>query len=86
VRVYVKEYRIHLGEGVFLSDNDIVGIFDIERTSVQKDTVEFLRKLGRRAVTITYDLPKSFLVTGEKTYISKLATGVLKKKCSTWNN
>jgi hypothetical protein len=78
--------RIHLGEGVFVTDTDIVGIFDIERTSARRDTVEYLRGLKKRAVTITYDMPKSFLVTGEKTYISKLATGVLRKKCSTWNN
>jgi hypothetical protein len=78
--------RIHLGEGVYVTDREIVGIFDIERTSASADTKNYLRKLGKKAVTITYDMPKSFLVSGEKTYISKLSTGVLRGKCSTWNS
>jgi hypothetical protein len=72
--------RIHLGEGVFISDIETVGIFDIERTSTKNDTKNFLRSLGRNAVTITYDMPKSFLVTTDKTYISKLSPAILKGK------
>jgi hypothetical protein len=72
--------RVHLGESVFISDSEVIGVFDIEKTSANADTREFLRKLGKKAVTITYDMPKSFIVTGEKTYISKLAPGVLKGK------
>jgi hypothetical protein len=71
---------IHLGEGVFVKRDDVIGVFDIEKTSANPDTREFLRKLGRSAVTITYDMPKSFLVTKDKTYISKLAAGVMKRK------
>ncbi|MDR0903823.1 MAG: DUF370 domain-containing protein [Ruminococcus sp.] len=73
--------KIHLGEGVLVTRNDIVGIFDIEKTSANNSTRDYLRHLGKKAVTITYDMPKSFLVTTDKVYISKLATGVLKKKC-----
>jgi hypothetical protein len=72
--------RIHLGEGVFISDTDTVGIFDIEKTSARADTKSFLRSLGRNAVTITYDMPKSFLVTKEKVYISKLSPAILYRK------
>ncbi|MDR0943825.1 MAG: DUF370 domain-containing protein [Ruminococcus sp.] len=75
-----KMKRIHLGEGVFISDTETVGIFDIEKTSTRSDTKNYLRGLGRNAVTITYDMPKSFLVTTDKTYISKLATAVLARK------
>jgi hypothetical protein len=72
--------RIHLGEGVFINTDDIIGLFDIEKVSANTDTREFLRHLGKNAVTITYDMPKSFLVTREKTYISKLAPAVIKGK------
>ncbi|MDR0974546.1 MAG: DUF370 domain-containing protein [Ruminococcus sp.] len=72
--------RIHLGEGVFITDTDIVGIFDIEKTSSNKDTKNFLRHLGRKTITITYDMPKSFLVTSDKTYISKLSPRILMLK------
>jgi hypothetical protein len=75
-----KMHRIHLGEGVFISDTDTVGIFDIERTSTKADTKNFLRSLGRNAVTITYDMPKAFIVTRDKTYISKLSPAILNRK------
>jgi hypothetical protein len=75
-----KIHRIHLGEGVFISDTDTIGIFDIERTSTRSDTKNFLRSLGRNAVTITYDMPKSFLVTADKTFISKLSPAILNRK------
>jgi hypothetical protein len=75
-----KINRIHLGEGVFISDIDTVGIFDIERTTTKTDTKNFLRSLGRNAVTITYDMPKAFIVTSDKTYISKLSPAILNRK------
>jgi hypothetical protein len=76
----VKLKRIHLGEGVLVTTDDVVGIFDIERTSENTDTKNYLRHLGKKAVTITYDMPKSFLVTADKTYISKLAPEILKRR------
>jgi hypothetical protein len=72
--------RIHLGEGVLVTRDDVVGIFDIERTSANINTKNYLRALGKKAVTITYDMPKSFLVTADKTYISKLAPEILRKR------
>jgi hypothetical protein len=69
--------KLYLGEGVYINNTDIVGIFDIERTTVQKDTKEFLARLKRKAVSITNEMPKSFVVTGEKTYISEKGVGTL---------
>ncbi|MDR0987301.1 MAG: DUF370 domain-containing protein [Ruminococcus sp.] len=77
--------KTHLGEGVLITRSDIIGIFDIEKTSANVTTKDFLRHLGKKAVTITYDMPKSFLVTTDKVYISKLATGVVKKRCSSYH-
>lgn len=66
---------------------DIVGIFDLENTSISKHTKDYLaaaEKLGRVVYT-TYELPKSFVVCfnsdlEEKVYISQLACSTLKKR------
>jgi hypothetical protein len=71
-----------LGEGVFIGTNDIVGIFDIEKTSANHTTREFLRHLGKNAVTITLEaMPKSFVVTNSKTIISQLSPAIIKGRC-----
>jgi hypothetical protein len=71
---------MYLGEGVFIENCDIIGIFDIERCSTSAVTREYLAALGKRAVTITYEMPKSFIVAGEKTYISELLPKTLKTR------
>ena len=54
---------IHLGNNVMLPINEIIGIFDLENTSVSKRTRDFLNKAEKqgRVVTINYDLPRSFI-------------------------
>ena len=37
---------LHLGEKTVVNTANIIGIFDIENTSVSKDTKEFLRIAG----------------------------------------
>jgi hypothetical protein len=71
---------MYLGEGVFVKNSDIIGIFDIERCSASAVTREYLAALGKRAVTITYEMPKSFVVSADKTYISQLMVKTLKKR------
>ena len=78
---------IHLGNNVMLPTNEIIGIFDLENTSVSKYTKEYLRsnEKGRKVITVTQDIPKSFVVTSEKTkkekiYLSLLAPRTLKKR------
>jgi hypothetical protein len=74
---------MYLGEGVFADNSDIIGIFDIEKCSTSAVTREYLASLGKRAVTITYEMPKSFLVAKDKTYISQLMPKTLKKRFET---
>lgn len=71
---------IHLGGEAVVRSGDIIGIFDIENTSVSKITKEYLAGAGKRksAVTVSYDLPKSFAVTveggRERVYISSVSS------------
>ena len=41
---------LHIGEGKILNKKDIVGIFDLETTSISKKTREFLRKNSKAIV------------------------------------
>lgn len=47
---------------------DIIGIFDLDKTTVKKDTREFLNKNETKGLveTVGYDIPLSFIVTGKK--------------------
>jgi hypothetical protein len=71
-----------LGSDVTVNNKNIIGIFDIERTTVNKQVNEFL-KLSQKSGQIYYvslDLPKSFTVTDNKVYVSNVSTLTLKKR------
>ena len=76
---------LHLGEETVVRMKDVIGIFDIENTSVSKHTKDFLARSekGGRVVTVSYEMPKSFVVTEdgkEKVYISQISAATLKKR------
>ena len=78
---------IHLGENCMIKKKDIVGIFDIENTSVSAITKKFLNIAGKsgRAVYVSTELPRSFVVTEEKSgeryiYITALSSSTLTKR------
>lgn len=70
-----------------VNTKDIVGIFDIENTSVSKNTREFLNfaAKNKRVVSCTYEMPKSFVVCldeylTETVYISQISCATLLKR------
>ena len=77
---------LHLGEETVVRMKDIIGIFDIENTSIGKHTRDFLTasEKGGRVVTVSYEMPKSFVVCesggDEKVYISQISTATLRKR------
>lgn len=78
---------IHLGNNVMLPTHEIIGIFDLENTSISKRTRDFLNKAEKsgRVITVSYDLPRSFVVAGTnkknvKIYISQLSSQTLLKR------
>lgn len=58
---------IHLGNDVVVSESSVVGIFDIENTSISPATKDFLATAQKqnKIVYVTNDLPKSFVVCRE---------------------
>ena len=77
---------LHLGQDVLVRSRDVVGIFDLEKATVSKKTKEFIQNATKtgRVVTVSYEMPKSFILTGEKEggtiYISQISTATLKKR------
>ena len=78
---------IHLGNNIMLPTSEIIGIFDLENTSVSKRTRDFLSKAEKegRVITISYDLPRSFVIAGKKlkdskVYISQISSATLLKR------
>lgn len=73
---------VHLGENTLIKGDDIIGIFDLDNTTVMKSTREYLKKASKekRVINVSYDLPKSFIVSSEekyKVYISLLNAGTI---------
>lgn len=78
---------IHLGNNVMLPTSEIIGIFDLENTSVSKRTRDFLNKAEKagKVITVSYDLPRSFVIAGKtldtaKIYISQISSSTLLKR------
>lgn len=73
---------INIGEEFVLQKQDITGIFDMDKTTVNKATRDFLAKAQKenRVVLTSYDLPKSFIIAKDKIYISPLNTSTLLKR------
>jgi len=75
---------INIGGDFAIRDKDIVGIMDIENTSTSKITKEFLRKIGKSVIYISSELPRSFIIAGDKdnmkVYISPVSSATLYKR------
>lgn len=75
---------LHLGNDVVVRSRDIIGIFDMDNTTVSKLTRQFLAdaEKGGRVINVTAELPKSFIVCeheGDETvYISQISAATLR--------
>lgn len=78
---------IHLGEGTMLRSEEIIGIFDIERTTATQTNRKFLAASQKNGniTNVGSDIPKSFVVCcsqgRQRTYITKVSPLTLKKRC-----
>lgn len=78
---------LHLGNLTVVRTEDILGIFDLDTTTVQKSTRECLARAQRsgHVVNVSAELPKSFVVCKERTgeeifYLSQLSVSTLLKR------
>ena len=81
---------VSIGNGKYLKQSEIVGIFDMDTATICIATRNFLSEAQKRKVVaiVDDDIPKSFVLTAhkrkaketekkEKVYLCKLSSGVL---------
>ena len=79
---------LHLGQDTIVNQRDIVGVFDMDNSTISRHTRSFLSKAQKegRVVNVSMELPKSFIVcvhNGRETvYISQLSTATLLRRAS----
>lgn len=75
---------LYLGSDTAIKSDRIIGIFDMDTSTVNKATRDYLSKAEKekRVVYVNYDLPKSFVVCKDKIYICPLNTSTLLKRLS----
>ena len=73
---------LHLGEDTVITTEGIIGIFDMDTSTVNKATRDYLAKAEKekRIQYVNYDLPKSFIVTADKIFVSPINTNTLLKR------
>ena len=78
---------LHLGQNTVIHQDDFIGIFDLDNTTVSKRTRDFLAKKEKegRVVNVSYELPKSFVLCENKNkeitvYITQISTSTLIKR------
>ena len=66
--------------------DDIIGIFDLDTSTVSKHTRDYLSlcEKNKEAFTVSYELPKSFILCkekdGQKIYICQLSSKTIQKR------
>jgi regulator of extracellular matrix RemA (YlzA/DUF370 family) len=73
---------INIGEEYVLKEKDIIAVFDMDKATVGKITRDYLNTAQKsgKIIYAGYDLPKSFIVTKDKVYISPLNTATVLKR------
>ena len=78
---------LHLGQNTVITHDEIIGIFDLDNTTVSKKTRDYLSKAEKegRVNVVSYELPKSFIVCSDKNddfkiYLSQISCSTLLKR------
>lgn len=59
---------LHLGENTVVRTDSIIGIFDMDTSTISKWTKDYLSNAtkNKRVINVSMELPKSFVVCNEK--------------------
>ena len=82
-----EKMYLHLGNDIVVNEKEIIGVFDIENTSISKHTKDFLASAEKekRVVNVSFEMPKSYIVCKngdglEIVYISQISAATLRKR------
>ncbi len=76
---------LHIGQDTVIRTRDVLGVFDLDTASICAATREYLAAAEKngRVVSVTDELPKSFIVMRGKpatVYLSQISASTLKKR------
>ena len=77
---------LHLGQDTVVNDKNIIGIFDLDGTTLSKHTKEFLKTVEEEGFVknVSEDLPRSFIVceidSRSVVYITNISSVTLQKR------
>ena len=79
---------LHLGQETVVSGKEIIGLFDIDKTTVSKTTRNFLKKAQKngKIKEVSFEIPKTFIITGDRdkntVYLSQISASTLCKRAA----
>ena len=77
---------LHLGQNTVVDTEQLLGVFDLDNSTVSKHTRDFLARAQKegRVVNVSMELPKSFVVCrdkeGDTVYLSQLSSATLLRR------
>ena len=78
---------LHLGQDVVVKMEQVVGIVDMENSTVSKITRQYLANATKqgRVVNVSMEMPKTFVVCSDRehritVYISQISASTLRKR------
>lgn len=81
---------LHLGENTVVRTDNIIGIFDMDTSTISRWTKDYLSNAtkNKRVINVSMELPKSFVVCNEnneiKVYVSQISSQTLMKRKSNY--
>lgn len=79
---------LYLGQDTVIRTQEVVGIFDLDNTTISKITKEFLASSQQQnqVIEVTQELPKSFVLCKKDgknyIYLSQISPSTLKKRAN----
>ncbi len=77
---------IHLGSSMTVRDSSLIGIFDLDNTTISKHTRAFLQRNEKEGalIDVSDDIPKAFILTSEygyeRVYLTQMSAATLNKR------
>lgn len=79
---------LHLGNDILVKTEDIIGIFDLDNTTLSRHTRKYLSKSEKekQVIYVSFELPKAFIVCKnkkdkkQKIYISQISSSTILKR------
>ena len=65
---------LHLGQNTVIRQRDVVGVFDMDNTTIARATRDYLAAAenGGAVTTVSPELPKSFVICSRNTRVGRL--------------